>query len=37
VENSDDAFAALVARHINLVYSVALRRSGNPDHAEEIT
>jgi len=34
---SDDAFAALVARHVNLVYSVALRRTANPHHAEEIT
>src|SRR5438045_4676507 len=35
--NSDEAFAALVQRHINLVYSVALRHVGNPHHAEEIT
>ena len=35
--NSDEAFAALVTRHINLVYSVALRRVANPHHAEEIT
>jgi RNA polymerase sigma factor (sigma-70 family) len=34
---SDDAFAALVVRHINLVYSVALRRVGNPHGAEEVT
>lgn len=34
---SDDAFAALVTRHINLVYSVALRQVGCPQHAEEIT
>ena len=35
--NSDDAFAALVTRHINLVYSVALRQAGNPHDAQEIT
>ncbi len=34
---SEAAFAALVARHVNLVYSAALRFSGNPHHAQEIT
>ncbi len=34
---SGEAFATLVERHINKVYSVALRRTGNPHHAEEIT
>ena len=34
---SDAAFAALVTRHVNLVYSVALRQTGNPHAAEEIT
>ena len=36
-DRSDDAFAGLVTRHINLVYSVAVRHVGNPHHAEEIT
>jgi RNA polymerase sigma factor (sigma-70 family) len=35
--NSEEAFAALVTRHINKVYSVALRHTGNPHEAEEIT
>ena len=35
--NSEEAFAALVARHINKVYSVALRHTRNPSEAEEIT
>jgi uncharacterized protein (TIGR03435 family) len=33
---SDTAFATLVERYINLVYSVALRRLGNSHEAEEI-
>jgi len=33
---SEEAFTALVTRHINLVYSVALRRVGNSHQAEEI-
>ena len=37
VGNSDAAFAALVSRHVNLVYSAALRKTGNPHAAEEIT
>jgi RNA polymerase sigma factor (sigma-70 family) len=36
-ENSEEAFAMLVTRHINKVYSVALRHTRNPDQAEEIT
>ncbi len=35
--NSDEAFAAVVARHVNLVYSAALRKTGNADAAGEIT
>ena len=35
--NSEEAFAALVARHVNLVYAAALRKTGNADAAGEIT
>jgi RNA polymerase sigma factor (sigma-70 family) len=34
--HSDEAFTALVTRHINLVYSVALRCVGGPHQAEEV-
>src|ERR1700733_483596 len=34
---SEEAFATLVTRHVNKVYSVALRHTGNPHQAEEIT
>jgi uncharacterized protein (TIGR03435 family) len=34
--DSEEAFAILVARHVNKVYSVALRHTGNPHSAEEI-
>jgi RNA polymerase sigma factor (sigma-70 family) len=37
VRDSEEAFAALVTRHIDRVYSVALRHTGNPHHSEEIT
>src|SRR3954467_2364677 len=35
--DSEEAFATLVARHVNKVYSVAMRHVGNPHPAEEIT
>src|SRR5690349_24107548 len=35
--NSEDAFRELTSRHINKVYSVALRHTRNPHEAEEIT
>src|SRR5215467_9110340 len=34
---SEEAFARLVTRHVNLVYSVALRHVQVSAHAEEIT
>jgi len=34
---SGEAFAVLVERHVNQVYSAALRRTGQPHLAEEIT
>ena len=34
---SDEAFAAVVKQHIDLVYSVALRHVGDPHQAEELT
>jgi uncharacterized protein (TIGR03435 family) len=36
-KGSEPAFAALVTRHLSLVYSAALRKTGNPHAAEEIS
>jgi uncharacterized protein (TIGR03435 family) len=36
-QNSEEAFAVLVERHVNKVYSVALRHTGSSHQAEEIT
>src|SRR5205809_716758 len=35
--HSEPAFASLVQRHINLVYSVALRYVGNSQDAKDVT
>lgn len=35
--NSEAAFAELVCRHLNLVYSMALRFTSNPGDAEDVT
>lgn len=35
--NSEPAFAELVRRHINLVHSVALRFTGDPQDAQDVT
>jgi RNA polymerase sigma factor (sigma-70 family) len=36
-KGDEAAFAALVSRHVNLVYSAALRFTGDSHHAQEIT
>src|SRR5262249_30333480 len=37
VHQSEQAFATLASRHVNLIYSTALRRTGDASLAEEIT
>jgi RNA polymerase sigma factor (sigma-70 family) len=34
---SEEAFAAVLSRHIRMVYAAAMRHTGNPHEAEEIT
>ena len=36
-EHCEEAFATLVSRHVNMVYSAALRKTANPHAAEEIS
>ncbi len=36
-QNSEQAFATIVTRHVNMVYSVSFRHLGNAHHAEEVT
>ena len=36
-DSSEEAFAALVQRHLGLVHSVAMRHTANPQHAQDIT
>src|SRR5436190_11512760 len=36
-EGSEEAFSLLVKRYLNFVYSAALRQTGDPSAAEEIT
>jgi RNA polymerase sigma factor (sigma-70 family) len=36
-QRSESAFAELVQRHLNLVFSVAMRYAGNPSDAQDIT
>src|ERR1051325_5577564 len=35
--HSEEAFRVLVERHINMVFAVALRQTGNAQLAEEVT
>jgi DNA-directed RNA polymerase specialized sigma24 family protein len=36
-DHAEDAFSELIRRHVNLVYTTALRLVGQPDMAQDVT